>query len=67
MSCRRALQNVVGGIGNMLAVRNVAAVCGVLRMSGMEGAIMCKTLVLAVAIALFARVVGMVLFVSCPS
>jgi lactate permease len=61
-----ALQNVGGGIGNMLAVLNVAAVCGVLRMSGMEGAIMRKTLVPTVAFALFAGLAGMVLMRLLP-
>jgi len=56
-----ALQNVGGGIGNMLAVLNIAAVCGVLRMTGMEGAILRRMLVPTVVFALFAGVAGLVL------
>lgn len=56
-----ALQNVGGGIGNMLAVLNIAALCGVLRMTGMEGAILRKALVPTVGYALCARVAGLVL------
>jgi lactate permease len=56
-----ALQNVGSGIGNMLAVLNIAAVCGVLRMTGMESAILRKALVPTVGYALGASVAGLVL------
>lgn len=56
-----ALQNVGGGIGNMLAVLNIAAICGVIRMTGMEGDILRKMLVPTVVFALFASLAGMLL------
>jgi lactate permease len=56
-----ALQNVGGGIGNMLAVLNIAAVCGVLGMTGREGMILRRTLVPTVGLALFAGFVGLLL------
>jgi lactate permease len=56
-----ALQNVGGGIGNVLAVLNVAAICGVLRMTGMEGAILRRTLVPTVVFALCAGAAGLLL------
>jgi lactate permease len=61
-----ALQNVGGGVGNMLAVLNIAAICGVIRMSGMEGAILRKALVPTVILALSAGVAGMVLVSLLP-
>jgi lactate permease len=56
-----ALQNVGGGIGNMLAVLNIAAICGVIRMTGMEGVILRKTLVPTVVFAIFAGAAGLAL------
>jgi lactate permease len=56
-----ALQNAGGGIGNMVAVLNIAAVCGVLRMTGMEGTILRRTLLPTVVFALFAGAAGLAL------
>jgi lactate permease len=56
-----ALQNVGSGIGNMLAVLNIAAICGVIRMSGMEGTILRRTLVPTVILAVLVGMAGMLL------
>jgi lactate permease len=56
-----AIQNVGGGIGNMISVLNVAAICGVVGISGREGDIMRKTVVPTVIFALFVGLVGTLL------
>ncbi|QSG06834.1 L-lactate permease [Halapricum desulfuricans] len=56
-----ALQNVGGGIGNMISVQNIAAISGVVGLTGREGDILRKTVVPTVLFALFAGAVGMVL------
>ncbi|QSG11681.1 L-lactate permease [Halapricum desulfuricans] len=56
-----ALQNVGGGIGNMISVQNIAAICGVVGITGREGDILRKTIVPTIIFALFAGAVGMVL------
>ncbi|MCU4717111.1 L-lactate permease [Halapricum hydrolyticum] len=56
-----ALQNVGGGIGNMISVQNIAAICGVVGITGREGDILRKTVVPTILFALFAGAVGMVL------
>ncbi len=56
-----ALQNVGGGIGNMISVQNIAAISGVVGMTGREGDILRKTVVPTIIFALFAGAVGMVL------
>jgi lactate permease len=61
-----ALQNTGGGIGNMLAVLNIAAVCGVIRMTGMEGAIMRKALVPTLLFGVCAGLAGMLLTWALP-
>jgi lactate permease len=53
-----AIQNVGGGVGNMISVLNVAAICGVVGISGREGDIMRKTVVPTVIFALFVGLVG---------
>lgn len=54
-----ALQNVGGGIGNMISVLNVAAICGVVGISGREGDMLRKTIVPTVVFAVFAGLLGM--------
>lgn len=61
-----ALQNVGGGIGNMTAVLNVAAISGVIAISGAEGAILRKALVPTVVLALFVGLAGMILVSVVP-
>ena len=56
-----AIQNVGGGVGNMISVLNVAAICGVVGISGREGDIIRKTAVPTVLFALFVGVVGSLL------
>ncbi|MFW6017880.1 MAG: L-lactate permease [Halapricum sp.] len=56
-----ALQNVGGGLGNMISVQNIAAISGVVGLTGREGDILRKTIVPTIIFALFAGVVGMVL------
>ena len=56
-----AIQNVGGGVGNPISVLNVAAICGVVGISGREGDILRKTVVPAALFALFTGVLGMVL------
>ncbi|QSG08739.1 L-lactate permease [Halapricum desulfuricans] len=56
-----ALQNVGGGIGNMISVQNIAAISGVVGITGREGDILRKTIVPTIIFALFAGAVGMVL------
>jgi lactate permease len=56
-----ALQNVGGGIGNMLSVLNVAAICGVTGMTGREGSILRKMLLPTLVYATFAGVAGLLL------
>jgi lactate permease len=54
-----SLQNVGGGLGNMVSVLNVAAICGVVGITGREGDMLRKTLVPTVVFALFAGLLGM--------
>jgi len=54
-----ALQNTGGGIGNMVSVLNVAAICGVVGITGREGDMLRKTLVPTVVFAVFAGLLGM--------
>lgn len=61
-----ALQNVGGGIGNMLSVLNVAAICGVTHLSGMESAILRKLLVPTLLFVVFAGALGMLLVLVAP-
>lgn len=56
-----ALQDVGGGIGNLVSVLNVAAIGGVVGMSGREGDIIRKTIVPMVIYALFAGLIGLLL------
>jgi lactate permease len=56
-----ALQNIGGGVGNMVAVLNIAAICGVLRITGMEGTILRRTLVPTVILASLAGAAGLIL------
>lgn len=53
-----AIQNVGGGVGNMISVLNVAAICGVVGLSGREGDILRKVVVPTVLFALFAGGLG---------
>ncbi len=56
-----ALQNAGGGIGNLVSVLNVAAICGVIRMSGMESEILRKLIVPALFLAVFAGALGLLM------
>lgn len=56
-----AIQNVGGGVGNMISVQNIAAICGVVGITGREGDILRKTVVPTVLFALFVGTIGMVL------
>ncbi|MEF8882403.1 MAG: L-lactate permease [Halapricum sp.] len=56
-----AIQNVGGGVGNMISVQNIAAICGVVGITGREGDILRKTVVPTVLFALFVGTVGMIL------
>jgi len=56
-----AIQNVGGGVGNMISVQNIAAICGVVGISGREGDILRKVLFPTVVFALFAGTVGTLL------
>ncbi len=55
-----ALQNVGGGIGNMVSVLNIAAICGVVGITGREGDMLRKTIVPTTIFAVFAGLLGMV-------
>ncbi|WP_135806603.1 L-lactate permease [Halorussus marinus] len=54
-----ALQNVGGGIGNMVSVLNVAAICGVVGITGREGDMLRKTVVPTAIFAVVAGLLGM--------
>lgn len=56
-----ALQNVGGGIGNMVSVLNIAAICGVAGITGYEGDILRKTAAVTAAFALAAGLLGLLL------
>jgi lactate permease len=56
-----SLQNVGGGLGNMVSVLNVAAICGVVGITGREGDLLRKAIVPMTMYALFAGVFGMLL------
>ncbi|QSG05286.1 L-lactate permease [Halapricum desulfuricans] len=56
-----AIQNVGGGVGNMISVQNIAAISGVVGIAGREGDILRKTVVPTVLFALFVGTVGTVL------
>jgi lactate permease len=56
-----ALQNVGGGIGNMISVLNIAAISGVVGMTGREGEILRRTLAPTVVYAVLAGVMGLAL------
>jgi lactate permease len=54
-----ALQNVGSGIGNMTSILNIAAICGVIRMTGMEGDLLRKILLPTVIYATVAGLAGL--------
>lgn len=56
-----AIQNVGGGVGNMISVLNIAAISGVIGIAGREGDILRKVVVPTVVFALFVGVVGSLL------
>ncbi|WP_066413335.1 L-lactate permease [Halorubrum aethiopicum] len=56
-----SLQNVGGGLGNMVSVLNVAAICGVVGITGREGDLLRKAVVPMAIFALFAGLFGMLL------
>jgi len=56
-----SLQNVGGGLGNMVSVLNVAAICGVVGITGREGDLLRKAVVPMALFALFAGLFGMLL------
>lgn len=56
-----AIQNVGGGVGNMISVLNIAAICGVVGITGREGDILRKTVVPTVIFAVFVGGVGSLL------
>jgi lactate permease len=56
-----SLQNVGGGLGNMVSVLNVAAICGVVGITGREGDLLRKAIVPMALFALFAGLFGMLL------
>jgi len=62
-----AIQNVGGGVGNMVSVQNIAAICGVVGITGREGDILRKVIVPTVIFALFTGAVGTILvYVAAP-
>lgn len=62
-----ALQNVGGGIGNMVSVLNIVAICGVVGLTGREGDMLRKTLVPTVIATLFVGLLGLLFaFVLTP-
>ncbi|WP_135822176.1 L-lactate permease [Halostella litorea] len=56
-----SLQNVGGGLGNMVSVLNVAAICGVVGITGNEGDLLRKAVVPMAVYAVFAGLFGMLL------
>jgi len=56
-----SLQNVGGGLGNMVSVLNVAAICGVVGITGREGDLLRKAIVPMTLFAVFAGLFGMLL------
>ncbi|POG55671.1 L-lactate permease [Haloferax marisrubri] len=62
-----AIQNVGGGVGNMISVLNIAAISGVIGIAGREGDILRKVVVPTVVFALFAGAVGsLLIYVVAP-
>ena len=62
-----ALQNVGGGIGNMISVLNVAAICGVVGIGGREGDMMRLAIVPTIIFALWAGILGMLFIYFVPN
>lgn len=56
-----ALQNAGSGIGNMVSVLNIAALCGVVGLTGREGALLRKLVVPTVALAALVGAAGLLL------
>ncbi|GAB7121014.1 L-lactate permease [Natrinema pallidum] len=56
-----SLQNVGGGLGNMVSVLNVAAICGVVGITGREGDLLRKAIIPMALFAVFAGLFGMLL------
>lgn len=56
-----SLQNVGGGLGNMVSVLNVAAICGVVGITGREGDLLRKAIIPMAVFAVFAGLFGMLL------
>jgi len=56
-----SLQNVGGGLGNMVSVLNVAAICGVVGITGREGDLLRKAVVPMAVFAAFAGALGLLL------
>lgn len=61
-----ALQNVGSGIGNMVSILNIAAICGVIRLTGMEGDLLRKMLPPTLLYATLAGAFGLLLAVLAP-
>ncbi len=61
-----SLQNAGGGIGNILSVLNVAAICGVTRLTGMESEILRRVLVPSLLLALFVGALGLLIVFVAP-
>lgn len=56
-----AMQNVGGGLGNMVSILNIAAISGVIGMTGAEGVILRRMLVPTLVFAVFAGLAGLIL------
>lgn len=54
-----SLQNVGGGLGNMVSVLNIAAICGVVGISGREGDLLRKAIIPMAIYAVFAGGLGL--------
>jgi lactate permease len=57
----RSIVVAIQNVGNMVSVQNIAAICGVVGITGREGDILRKVIVPTVIFALFAGAVGMIL------
>ncbi len=56
-----SLQNVGGGIGNMICIHNIIAVCATVGMTGIEGLIIKRNIVPVIIYGIIAGVVGLIL------
>ena len=56
-----AVQNIGSGIGNMLSILNIVAICSVVGLHGEEGEIIQKALLPTITLGVLISILGMIL------